>query len=256
MAGSARTGHHHGLAAGALRSEAEAWSWPSPGPCDPSRLPGFLWQPLVGAIGALAAASTSLPGCPRMTGRGTFGEASRVCTGSPSRGAHPAPEKQLHLHKSCGSKGRGGSGSQSSRSVSSPSSSSSSSESSSSSSSSSSLASSLAMGFCRVARGSEPSTLSIEGNTWLCTGSEAWTRFNHDVSTAHMGSEGTRTHITRGFGGRHSSILAWENPRTEEGGLQSMGSQRVGHDWATNAHAHTLLTSSLRGHAERPVYEQ
>ena len=29
----------------------------------------------------------------------------------------------------------------------------------------------------------------------------------------------------------HSSIVAWEIPRTEEpGGLQSMGSQRVGHD--------------------------
>ena len=33
----------------------------------------------------------------------------------------------------------------------------------------------------------------------------------------------------------HSSILAERAPRTEEpGGLQSMGSQRVGHDWATN----------------------
>ena len=32
----------------------------------------------------------------------------------------------------------------------------------------------------------------------------------------------------------HSSILAWRIPRTEEsGGLQSMGSQRVGHDCAT-----------------------
>ena len=29
----------------------------------------------------------------------------------------------------------------------------------------------------------------------------------------------------------HSSILAWRIPQTEEpGGLQSMGSQRVGHD--------------------------
>ena len=29
----------------------------------------------------------------------------------------------------------------------------------------------------------------------------------------------------------HSNILAWEIPQTEEpGGLQSMGSQRVGHD--------------------------
>ena len=32
----------------------------------------------------------------------------------------------------------------------------------------------------------------------------------------------------------HSSILAWRIPRTEEpGGLQSTGSQRVRHDWAT-----------------------
>ena len=31
--------------------------------------------------------------------------------------------------------------------------------------------------------------------------------------------------------GTHSSILAWEIPWTEEpGGLQSMGSQRVGHN--------------------------
>ena len=33
----------------------------------------------------------------------------------------------------------------------------------------------------------------------------------------------------------HSSILAWRIPWTEEpGGLQPMGSQRVGHDWVTN----------------------
>ena len=33
----------------------------------------------------------------------------------------------------------------------------------------------------------------------------------------------------------HSSILAWEIPWTEEpDGLQSVGSQRVGHDWATD----------------------
>ena len=33
----------------------------------------------------------------------------------------------------------------------------------------------------------------------------------------------------------HSSNLAWKIPWTEEpGGLQSMGSQRVGHDWATS----------------------
>ena len=42
----------------------------------------------------------------------------------------------------------------------------------------------------------------------------------------------------------HSSILAWEIPRTEEpGGLQSMGPQRVGHDWATehtDTHTHAV----------------
>ena len=33
----------------------------------------------------------------------------------------------------------------------------------------------------------------------------------------------------------HSSILAWRIPWTEEpGGLQSMGSQRAGHDWVTD----------------------
>ena len=38
----------------------------------------------------------------------------------------------------------------------------------------------------------------------------------------------------------HSSTLAWKIPWMEEpGGLQSMGSQRVGHDWATSL---SLLT--------------
>ena len=36
----------------------------------------------------------------------------------------------------------------------------------------------------------------------------------------------------------HSSILAWRIPwREEPGGLQSKGSQRVGHDWATNTNS-------------------
>ena len=39
----------------------------------------------------------------------------------------------------------------------------------------------------------------------------------------------------------HSSTLAWKIPRTEEPGrLQSMGSLRVGHDWATSL---SLFTS-------------
>ena len=39
----------------------------------------------------------------------------------------------------------------------------------------------------------------------------------------------------------HSSILAWKISWTEEpGGLQSMGLQRVGHDWATNTYLQYL----------------
>ena len=38
----------------------------------------------------------------------------------------------------------------------------------------------------------------------------------------------------------HSSTLAWKIPWTEDpGGLQSMGSQRVEHDWAINTYLHT-----------------
>ena len=44
----------------------------------------------------------------------------------------------------------------------------------------------------------------------------------------------------------HSSVLAWRIPWTEEPGrLQSMESQRVGHDWVTNTHRQiTILCES------------
>ena len=47
----------------------------------------------------------------------------------------------------------------------------------------------------------------------------------------------------------HSSILAWRIPWTEEpGGLQSTGSQRVGHDWVTSlTHVKGSLESKVRG---------
>ena len=38
----------------------------------------------------------------------------------------------------------------------------------------------------------------------------------------------------------HSSILAWRIPWTETGRLQSMGSQRVRHDWATYTSRNSL----------------
>ena len=37
----------------------------------------------------------------------------------------------------------------------------------------------------------------------------------------------------------HFNIFAWRIPRTEEpGGLQSVGSQRVGHEWPSDEHFH------------------
>ena len=48
----------------------------------------------------------------------------------------------------------------------------------------------------------------------------------------------------------HSSILAWRIPWTEEpGGLQPMGSQRVGQDWVTNTSRYQLTKSS------QPLYK-
>ena len=45
----------------------------------------------------------------------------------------------------------------------------------------------------------------------------------------------------------HSSILAWKIPWTEEPGRQqSMGSQRVGYDWATSLLGKSLISISLR----------
>ena len=58
----------------------------------------------------------------------------------------------------------------------------------------------------------------------------------------------------------HSSILAWRMPWMEEpGGLQSIGSQRIGHDGVCmhiHTHSHTLTrvipdgTARLPGHLE------
>ena len=44
----------------------------------------------------------------------------------------------------------------------------------------------------------------------------------------------------------HCSILAWEIPWTEKPGrLQSIGSQRVGHDRSDLAHTHTVFFKVL-----------
>ena len=48
----------------------------------------------------------------------------------------------------------------------------------------------------------------------------------------------------------HSSILAWRIPWTEElGGLQSMGSHRVGHDWSDFVPMHVNLIPWQESHS-------
>ena len=45
----------------------------------------------------------------------------------------------------------------------------------------------------------------------------------------------------------HSTILGWKIPGTEEpGGLQSMGLQRVGHNWNDLAHMHISYFNIIR----------
>ena len=56
----------------------------------------------------------------------------------------------------------------------------------------------------------------------------------------------------------HSSPLAWRIPWTEEpGGLQSTGSQRVGHDWVTSlTHSASVVSAFAIGkvHGKTPFY--
>ena len=55
----------------------------------------------------------------------------------------------------------------------------------------------------------------------------------HETSVRSLGWE---DHLEKEMAA-HSTILAWKIPWMKEpGGLQSVGSQRVGHDWATNTH--------------------
>ena len=57
----------------------------------------------------------------------------------------------------------------------------------------------------------------------------------------------------------HSSTLAWKIPWTEEpGGLQSMGSRRVGHDWVTSISLFTFhfhaLEKEMATHSSVPAW--
>ena len=54
----------------------------------------------------------------------------------------------------------------------------------------------------------------------------------------------------------HTSILAWRIPWTEEpGGLQSVGSQTVGHDCVTNTHKAASVQEDMIEFGDNSLYK-
>ena len=63
----------------------------------------------------------------------------------------------------------------------------------------------------------------------------------HEMQEIQVWSLGQENPLEEGMA-THSSFLAWRIPWTEEpGGLQSMESQRVGHNWETFTHSLSIL---------------
>ena len=84
----------------------------------------------------------------------------------------------------------------------------------------------------------------MDGGAWWAAVHEvakSRTRLNYFTFTFHF-------HALEEEMATHSSVLAWRIPGTEEpGGLPSIGSHRVGHDWSDlAAAAAALLDNSLR----------
>ena len=72
---------------------------------------------------------------------------------------------------------------------------------------------------------------------------KSWTRLSDFTCTFHF-------HALEKEMATHSSILAWRIPRTAEpGGLLSMGSHRVGHDWSDLAAAALQWEKAMAPHS-------
>ena len=70
----------------------------------------------------------------------------------------------------------------------------------------------------------------------------------HGCNTQHINITDTTVCYSGEGGGAHSSAPAWKIPRTEEpGGLQSMGSLRVGQDWVTSLSLFTFMHGEGNG---------
>ena len=82
----------------------------------------------------------------------------------------------------------------------------------------------------------------MDGGAWWAAVhrvSKSQTRLNNLTFTFHF-------HALEKEMATHSSVLAWRIPRTgEPGGLLSMGSHRVGHDWSDLAAAAAAVVSSM-----------
>ena len=69
-------------------------------------------------------------------------------------------------------------------------------------------------------------------------------------------SLGQETSLEKGMA-THSCILAWRIPWTEDPGeVQSMGSQRVRHDWVTNTFAFIHRKKILRTYSYRKKHRE
>ena len=82
----------------------------------------------------------------------------------------------------------------------------------------------------------------VDGGAWWATVhgvTKSWTRLSDFTSTFHFPALEKEM-------ATHSSVLAWRIPGTgEPGGLPSMGSHRVRHDWGDLAVAAVLILCTL-----------
>ena len=82
----------------------------------------------------------------------------------------------------------------------------------------------------------------MDGEIWWAAVhgvAKSWTRLSDFPFTFHF-------HALEKEMATHSSVLAWKIPGTgEPGGLPSLGSHRVGHDWSDLAAARSILDAAL-----------
>ena len=85
----------------------------------------------------------------------------------------------------------------------------------------------------------------MDGGVWWAAvhgGAKSQTQLSNFTCTFHFHA------LEKGMA-THSIVLAWRIPGTEEpGGLPSMGSQKVGHDWSDLAAAAAVLLDKITRH--------